>query len=156
MTIAFRIEGKASPAGSKRAFIYNPKGGGPPKAAVTDACKDSRMFKNLVADCARHAYNGPLLIGPVALTVVFHVARPKGHYGSGRNAAKVKDSSPPFPTGKPDLLKLARAIEDAITGIIWRDDSQIVVEKLVKVYDDHHETLVRIEELTEDGGRIDL
>jgi Holliday junction resolvase RusA-like endonuclease len=35
---------------------------------------------------------------------------------------------------RPDVLKLARAAEDALTGIVWRDDSQIVHETLAKVY----------------------
>jgi Holliday junction resolvase RusA-like endonuclease len=33
-------------------------------------------------------------------------------------------------------LKLARAAEDALTQVIWRDDSQIVSEVLLKVYAD--------------------
>ena len=33
----------------------------------------------------------------------------------------------------PDVLKLARGVEDALTGIVWRDDAQIVNESLNKV-----------------------
>lgn len=33
----------------------------------------------------------------------------------------------------PDVLKLARGVEDALTGIVWRDDAQIVNESLSKV-----------------------
>jgi Holliday junction resolvase RusA-like endonuclease len=40
-----------------------------------------------------------------------------------------------YPISKPDVLKLARAAEDALTGIIWSDDALIVQEHLYKAYD---------------------
>ena len=42
--------------------------------------------------------------------------------------------TPPFPTARPDLLKLARAVEDAIQSVVYRNDSQIVDEVLHKRY----------------------
>jgi hypothetical protein len=33
-------------------------------------------------------------------------------------------------------LKLARAAEDALTGVLWLDDSQIVDERISKAYGD--------------------
>jgi Holliday junction resolvase RusA-like endonuclease len=32
------------------------------------------------------------------------------------------------------VLKLARAVEDALTGVVWRDDAEIVAEGLAKLY----------------------
>jgi Holliday junction resolvase RusA-like endonuclease len=59
--------------------------------------------------------------------ITFYFARPDGHYGTGRNAGVLKDSSPLYPekTGG-DLDKLARATLDSLTGIIWHDDKRIV------------------------------
>jgi len=69
------------------------------------------------------------------LTLIFTKARPKGHYGTGRNAGILKDwALDLMPTGKPDVLKLGRAIEDAMNGVVYLDDSQIVEEHLSKVY----------------------
>jgi Holliday junction resolvase RusA-like endonuclease len=38
------------------------------------------------------------------------------------------------PITRPDLLKLTRLLEDACSGIIWRDDAQISDELLMKRY----------------------
>jgi Holliday junction resolvase RusA-like endonuclease len=62
------------------------------------------------------------------------VERPKAHYGSGRNADKLKDSAPAFPLGKPDVDKLSRGVMDALTGIIFRDDSCVVTKRASKRY----------------------
>ena len=38
----------------------------------------------------------------------FRFVRPKSHYGTGRNAKKLKPSAPPHHTQKPDATKLLR------------------------------------------------
>ncbi len=60
------------------------------------------------------------------MTFWFFVTRPREHYGSGKNANILKPSAPSHPTGRPDVTKLIRSTEDALTGIVWRDDAQIV------------------------------
>jgi hypothetical protein len=74
--------------------------------------------------------------GPLEVEFVFVRARPKAHYGTGKNAALLKDSAPIWPATTPDALKLARAAEDALTGIVWVDDARIVVERLEKSFSD--------------------
>ena len=76
------------------------------------------------------------LICTIKLKCVFIIARPKGHFGTGKNANKLKSSAPDYPAVKPDSLKLARAVEDALNGIIYRDDSQICKHEIEKVYAD--------------------
>tara|TARA_X000000368_G_scaffold227221_1_gene179355 strand:+ start:5492 stop:5953 length:462 start_codon:yes stop_codon:yes gene_type:complete len=63
----------------------------------------------------------------ISVTPAFFFARPKSHYGSGKNAHKLKPSAPEHHTNRPDADKLIRGIGDAIqqAGLI-RDDSQIV------------------------------
>ena len=61
-----------------------------------------------------------------SLSCIFRFQRPKSHFGTGRNAGKLKKSAPRCHVVKPDLSKLVRAVEDALTGIIWRDDSQVI------------------------------
>jgi crossover junction endodeoxyribonuclease RusA len=65
--------------------------------------------------------------GPVNLTLRFYFARPKGHFGTGRNAGKLKASAPALPTSQSagDVDKLARAVLDALTGVAFDDDSQV-------------------------------
>jgi Holliday junction resolvase RusA-like endonuclease len=138
--IAFTVYGTAATAGSKRGF-YNAKAR---RVIVTDDNAKSRPWKALVADAAMQAMtlhggegsNGyrPPLEGPLLLELTFWIPRPKSHYGSGRNAESVKPGAPHAPAVKPDLLKLARAVEDALTAVVYRDDAQIVAETLQKAY----------------------
>ncbi|MFD8820834.1 RusA family crossover junction endodeoxyribonuclease [Streptomyces sp. NPDC059605] len=67
------------------------------------------------------------LTGPVRADMIFSFARPKTHYGTGRNAALLRPSAPPRPHVMPDLSKLARSTEDALTTVgVYRDDALIV------------------------------
>lgn len=73
--------------------------------------------------------------GPVALTLVFYLQRPRGHYGTGRNAGQLKASAPRWPATRPDLDKLARSTLDGLAdaGVI-SNDSRIVTLSLEKRY----------------------
>lgn len=128
MTVAFVVYGTPAAAGSKRAFAHRHTG----RVVVTDASARARPWKAQVADAAAHAMDGQdLLDGPLLLEVTFWMPRPKGHLGARGN---VRPSAPAAPAVKPDLLKLARAVEDALTGVAYRDDAQIVTEILQKAY----------------------
>lgn len=128
MVIKFTVVGKPQPAGSKRAFV-NPKTG---RAIVTDDNKRSKPWQAEVRVAAAEVMPGELLTGPLKVRMIFYRSRPKAHYGTGRNELRVKDSAPQHPVTKPDVLKLARGVEDALTGVIWRDDAQIVDEVISK------------------------
>ena len=86
-------------------------------------------------------------VNPKSGRAIVTDANAKGHYGTGRNADQVKASAPPHPTTKPDATKLVRAVEDALTGVIWRDDSQVVRQWASKVYDDCEGVSVIVTEL---------
>lgn len=131
--IIFTVNGLPATAGSKRAFPFK-RPDGSLGVNVSPDNKKAKPWMAAVAAEAREAYEGELLRGPIELTVVFRLPRPQGHFGTGRNAGLVRDSAPRHPQVKPDLLKMARAIEDALTGVIWKDDAQIVQEHLVKYY----------------------
>jgi len=66
------------------------------------------------------------LSGALSVTLLFRMPRPKGHYGTGRNATVLKLASPLNHECKPDLDNLAKAVLDAMTvGGWWGDDCQI-------------------------------
>lgn len=75
-----------------------------------------------------------LLDGPLAVKMTFTFPRPKGHWRTGRNAQLLRDQAPARPAGIPDLSKLARSTEDALTGVVWVDDARIVGALLGKFY----------------------
>lgn len=73
--------------------------------------------------------------GPVTVDIAFRLTRPKGHYGTGRNAGRLRESAPPRPTTKPDLDKLVRSTLDALKDAgVYRDDSQVVTLITAKHY----------------------
>lgn len=65
------------------------------------------------------------LDGPLVASMVFTFARNKGHYRTGRNAHLLKDTAPDRHSSTPDLSKLVRSTEDALTGVVWKDDARV-------------------------------
>jgi Holliday junction resolvase RusA-like endonuclease len=129
--LRFFVPGTPAPGGSKTGF-YNKKLG---RVMMTPASKKTKPWMSTVSAVVRSQYhNRPLLTDPLRLGMQFRILRPKGHWGSGRNAATLKQSAPTHPTVKPDLTKLVRATEDALTGVLWRDDTQVVAGIYSKIY----------------------
>ena len=164
MTIEFEVLGKPVTQGSTRTIPLRQKGGGyrtrpdgrPMLVPTHDNAAKLKAWRQEVASVARQVYvelHGtaapPLLTGPLRLTLEFYRPRPKGHYGTGRNARLLKPSAPEYPTPKPDTVKLARAVEDSLTGVVWADDSQVVDHVLRKRYGEFFRVSVRIEVLKE-------
>lgn len=136
---AFTVYGVAAPAGSKT-VAYAKEG----RAFVRDASKRAAPWKRLVAQVAGEAMGGaPLLEGPLSLTVAVVVPRPKSHYG----ARGLRPSAPPAPTTRPDLTKYLRGIEDALTGVVWRDDAQVITQTAEKRYGEPARVSVRVLEI---------
>lgn len=143
----FSVWGQPQTAGSKRAFARKRKDGGV-FATVVDDNPKSREWKEQVSSAAFNVVGAmPLVTGPLAVEMSFTFVRPKGHYGTGRNAGALKGDAPRRHTGRPDVLKLARAIEDSLTGVVYRDDSQIVEEVLRKEYGERAGVKVVVMEL---------
>ena len=144
--IEFTVYGIPKPAGSKRGFAIRNKAGYTGRVGMMDdsgqAGKDWRgdvkTAALLAVDEFSDGYPGAdawtPFDGPVRLTIHFYMPRPKGHYGTGRNAGRMKSSAPKFHTKKPDSTKLLRSVEDALTGIVYADDSQVVELVVDKQY----------------------
>ncbi len=143
--IRFTVIGKPQPRGSKKAFPIPGKFGGV-RHVITDTNKKSAPWMKVVAETARDAMKGiGLLDGPLLLKVAFFFARPKGHIGK----RGLKPSAPVHHTVKPDTTKLVRGLEDALKGIVWRDDSQVVEQTATKEYGEYDHSVVTIVELPE-------
>ena len=111
--MTFTIWGTPQPQGSSRAFV---RGG---KVNITSANKKLKPWRQECAD------------------TLFVQSGCMPYNGDGREAYRVsldfyleRPPSVPrkrvMPTVKPDLDKLVRAILDAGTGILWKDDAQVV------------------------------
>jgi crossover junction endodeoxyribonuclease RusA len=121
------VRGTPAPQGSKRHVG---------KGRMVEMSKAVGPWREAVRAETQRAMNGDKPIdGPVLVIIRFYLARPRGHYRTGRNAHLLKDSAPMFPVGRPDIDKLARAVLDGITtGGAWLDDAQAVHLDAVKLY----------------------
>jgi len=127
LRVSFNVRGVPAPGGSKRA-IRTRSG----RIVLIDACKRNKAWRTLVAVAARQALGGAgVLQPPLALFIEFRMPRPKSHYGSD---GTVRPNAPWAPTVRPDATKLLRSTEDALTGILWSDDAQIVEQRVCKSY----------------------
>jgi Holliday junction resolvase RusA-like endonuclease len=83
---------------------------------------------------AAHGRREPMA-GAVLLHVTFTFARPRSHYRAGKSAHLLKPGVPARPAGPPDLSKLVRAVEDALTDAgVWKDDAQVTDTSSRKTY----------------------
>lgn len=74
------------------------------------------------------------LTGALWVDIDFYFSRPKSHFGTGRNEGVLKDAAPQFYTKKPDKDNLAKFVMDALTGVFYKDDSQVVTGTSSKHY----------------------
>jgi Holliday junction resolvase RusA-like endonuclease len=133
--IEITVYGTPAPQGSKRAFAVRGKGGVPTgRIAVIESSHDRvKSWRQAVIDAAREVMAPSWqrdrfpLAGPLEVAVTFYLKRPKSHYRTGRNAELLRDDAPPYPAKAPDLSKLARSTEDALSDAgLWADDAQVV------------------------------
>ena len=134
--IQFFVSGIPATAGSKTPFIYRSKKDGKQRVAMCPANKKQKPWMAQVRAVAVENYKGAPITKPISMLLAFFLPRPKSHFGSGKNADKLKPSAPDYPTTRPDLTKLLRAVEDALKGVVWRDDNQVIFQKVVKDYCD--------------------
>lgn len=126
MILTFSVDGIPAPQGSKR---YLGQRGG--KGITVESSKRTAPWRADVRAAATEAvrvadgYAQTLWDRPIAVSVAFRFARPKSHYGSGGNVDVIKGSAPSFHCQTPDVDKLARAVLDAMTGIVYADDKTI-------------------------------
>jgi crossover junction endodeoxyribonuclease RusA len=76
---------------------------------------------------------------PVGVDVLFRIDRPTSHFGTGRNARRLRDAAPPFPVqhGTGDVDKLLRLVLDALQdGHLLHDDAQVVASYAAKMWAD--------------------
>jgi Holliday junction resolvase RusA-like endonuclease len=137
--LAFEVVGHPEPAGSKRTVPNSPDWRRRPGVTwkVLDANPNADSWKKVVAATARGAmlkHRIAVIEGPVWISMVFLVHRPKVHFRADGVTLSAEGARHLYPTKKPDALKLARAVEDALTGIVYVDDAVIVSESLRKQF----------------------
>lgn len=112
--VTFTVLGIAAAKGNMKAFPFQ-RTDGTLGAATTEGTKGSKDWQIAVRNAAQQQCGGCYFDGPVRLAIVFLLPRPK------TLPARVKHH-----TKKPDIDKLVRAVKDALKGVVWGDDSQVV------------------------------
>lgn len=128
-SIEFTAYGIPQPKGSTRAFMRP----GMKFPVVTSDNPKTKPWQQAVAEAAQRVAGQPL-VGPVRLELDFALVRPKSL--PKRVHAHTK---------KPDLDKLVRAVKDALKGVLYLDDAQVVALSATKGYGDAPGVRVRVE-----------
>lgn len=125
----FFISGHPMPAGSKKFVGMNKKTG---RALIIDQSgHKGKIWREVCQKTAKLHYQGPLIEEAMDVDMIFFLPRPKNHFNS---KGGLKKSAPWRHIVKPDKTKLGRAVEDAMTGVIWKDDSRVVSGDTSKAY----------------------
>ena len=107
----FKVDGIPVPQGSMRALVRGTRA-----VVIHDNSEKLKAWRKAVGTGAMLALRkdgGLLAACPISLYLVFHLPKPK----------TVKRDKPFV---KPDLDKLCRAVCDALEGVLYDNDSQIV------------------------------
>jgi len=131
--ISFTVYGTPIPQGSMKAFRHKTTGA----VITTSDNTKTKPWKQQVSLMAINAVGTVQIKGPVQLDLKFFLKRPKS-----------VSKSRVYPTVKPDLDKCTRAILDALSGIVYRDDAQVVrFGEVSKEYGEPERVEITVEEL---------
>ena len=126
------VPGIAKTSGSKRAFQNKATG----KMIVTADNPKQKTWQQAVKWVAMEKFMRQCPFeGPLALDMVFVKGYPGWLKRSGKYSDQLQDWAHLCePATKPDGLKLGRAGEDALSGIVYNDDAQIVEHHIRKAF----------------------
>lgn len=127
--LEFFVAGRPAPQGSKR-HVGN--------GIMVESSKAVAPWRTTVAWHAAQVHLGAPLDGALLVRLEFLMPRP---------TSLPKKKATPRHTKRPDVDKLTRAVNDALSGVIWRDDSQVVTQTVHKRYaelDEQPGVLIRV------------
>ncbi len=148
--VVITVHGIPGPQGSKKAMGTRlTKSGGRTPVLVESSKKVKPWRLNVTAAAVTAMETGQyqdlvplrqgLLDGPLAVSMVFTMReQPTGKPSWWPSEAPWSRKLLWRPATMPDLSKLARSTEDALTGVVWKDDARVVeYVRLAKYYVGH-------------------
>lgn len=118
-----------------------------PKIILHDPIKVKR-YKQLLAYYVRQHYTDEPLTGPLRVTVRFYRDIQKS---DSKKKQKAKDNGEIRPTKKPDVDNYIKSTFDALNGVLWADDNEIVEFATSKWYSKHPHIELQVETLDVKG-----
>jgi crossover junction endodeoxyribonuclease RusA len=119
------VFGTPGPQGSKR-FVGHAKSG---RGIMIESSPKAKTWREAVKAAAIERLGGYSIAGPVRVEMIFTLPKPK-------SAPKTRKT---WPDRKPDLSKLVRSTEDALTDAgAWEDDARVVFCASSKVFPGEH------------------
>lgn len=100
-----------------------------------------KNFKNLLRSLADDQYSRPPLIGPLSVSLTFYRPVQKSISQSERERRLSNESKPVV---KPDTDNYIKSTLDALNGVLWHDDAQIVKIIGEKRYSDHPKITISV------------
>lgn len=112
--VKFSVPGRARPQGSKNVGKFG---------QMYELVKGLKEWRRTVSGFARAYFDNAPVKGPCRLRCDFYFERPRSHFTS--KPGVLRKNVPDGPNLRcGDLSKLVRAVEDALTGVVWVDDVQ--------------------------------
>jgi Holliday junction resolvase RusA-like endonuclease len=148
MTRWLRVRGIPQAQGSVRAFVA----GGRAHVATEGNRTNSPLgaWRTAIATEARREYGSePAPRGPVKLFAWLTWPRPLAHYRAGKPERGLRADAPLAKPSRPDVDKAARAILDALAGIAYVDDAQVVELTVRKLWGDSPGAVIAISDAGE-------
>lgn len=127
--ITFLVRGVPAPQGSMRAFDSH---------VVPAKNAPYLTFRADIRTEADKCWSHPWVGQPIWVAMRFVFPRPQSHFlpvNKTRQVPVLRVNAPEYVTSRPDVDKLVRAVLDALTGIAYADDAQVVQVTGTKVYD---------------------
>ena len=123
--IAFHVAGDPIPQGSTKSFKRGEK-----IVTTNDPTGRIERWRGDVRRAAKDVLPPSFepLTGPVHLSVLFLFRRPKSHYlpaNRSRPEPVLRSDAPEWHDIKPDADRWLRAVQDALTAVVWVDDAQV-------------------------------
>ena len=128
--IWLRVHGLPQAKGSMKGFIVP----GVKHAVLTSTNVNLKGWEQIVRSAAQEKAPVTVPTGPMELLLLFEMRKPV-------KAPKIKFVPHII---RPDLDKLIRAVNDALIGVMYRDDSQVVHVAASKYYGTAPGVLIRI------------
>lgn len=103
-----------------------------------------KQFKSLLRSLAVRQYNRPPLLGPLSVSLTFYRPVQKSISQSERERRLSNQSKPVV---KPDTDNYIKATLDALNGVLWHDDAQIVKITGEKRYSENGKIVITVTQL---------